>query len=104
MRIPLLVSHSMSSDKTVDTSFNITEYSTTVKINSSAVTGASDYIAQLQIQGQNRTEVFYPASGTEAAKALFRSGEHKSPRPELILNEGFDTKQTIELNCIYFGE
>ncbi len=104
LRIPLLVSHSMSADKTIDTAFNITEYSTTVKINGSAVTGASDYIAQLQIQGQNRTEVFYPASGTEGAKALFRSGEHKSPRPELVLNEGFDTKQSIELKCLYFGE
>ncbi|MGI6393861.1 MAG: hypothetical protein ACOX2F_03900 [bacterium] len=102
VRVPLLLSHSMSSDKVADIPVKLTDYSSVVKLNGSPVAGASDHIAQLIIPGQNRTELFYPASGE--AKALFKSGEHKSPAPELALNDGFDTKQTIKLECIYFGE
>lgn len=104
LRIPLLVSHSMGSDTTVNFALKLTEYSTSVKLNGGNVTGASGHIANLRIQGQNRTEVFYPASGTESVKAIFKSGEHKSPGPEIILNDGFDTKQAVQLECLYFGE
>ena len=94
----------MGSDTTVNFALKLTEYSTSVKLNGGNVTGASGHIANLRIQGQNRTEVFYPASGTESVKAIFKSGEHKSPGPEIILNEGFDTKQAVQLECLYFGE
>lgn len=104
LRVPLLLSHSMVSDTTVNYSFNLTEYSTSVKLNGSDIKGASDHIAQLKIQGQNRTEIFYPADGKGSVKAMFKSGEHKSPGPEIILNDGFDTLQAIELECLYFGE
>jgi hypothetical protein len=59
-------------------------------------------LAVLRIQGQNRTEVFYSPTGE--TKAFYKAGEHKSPMPEIILNDGFDTLQAVELDCLYFGE
>lgn len=105
-RVPLISAYPLSSDKTVtdtDVMVKLTPFVTAVTLNGKAVSGATDHIAMFKISGSSKTEIYYPAAGTEV-KGIFKSGEHKTPRPELNLNDGFDTKQSIELDCLYLGE
>ncbi|HRZ80239.1 MAG TPA: hypothetical protein P5044_09535, partial [bacterium] len=105
-RVPLISAYPLSSDKTVtdtDVMVKLTPFVTAVTLNGKAVSGATDHIAMFKVSGSSKTEIYYPAAGTEA-KGIFKSGEHKTPRPELDLNDGFDTKQSIELDCLYLGE
>lgn len=103
MRIPLLASHNMGSDTNIEIPLKLTDYTTSIKLNGKEIAGASDYTAVFKISGQNRTEIFYSPTGSET-KAYYKTGEHKSPIPEIVLNDGFDTLQAIELDCLYFGE
>ena len=100
-RIPLLSSHNMTSGTTVGNDLTLIDFSLSVKLNGKAVT-ASDYAAKLRLQGTYQTEIFCPAEGSVGA--FMPKREYKTPAPELYLNEGFDTKQGISLNCLYFGE
>ena len=100
-RIPLLSSHNMTSGTTVKNDLTLIDFNLAVKLNGNAVK-ASDYAAKLRIQGSNSSEIYCPAEGSVGA--FFKKGEYKTPVPELYLNEGFDTKQGIALDCIYFGE
>ena len=100
-RIPLLSSHNMTSGTTVKNDLTLIDFNMSVKLNGNAVK-ASDYAAKLRIQGSNSSEIYCPAESSVGA--FFKKGEYKTPTPELYLNEGFDTKQGIALDCIYFGE
>ena len=100
-RIPLLSSHNMTSGATIKNDLTLIDFNLAVKLNGKAVT-ASDYAAKFRLQGTNSSEIYCPAEGSVGA--VFKKGEYKTPAPELYLNEGFDTKQGIALNCIYFGE
>ena len=100
-RIRLLSSHNMASGTTVKDDLTLVEADLSVKLNGKAVT-ASDYAAKLRIQGTNSSEIYCPASSD--VKFVVKKGEYKSPAPELSLNEGFDAKHDIPLNCLYFGE
>lgn len=100
-RIPLLSSHNMTSGTTVKNDLTLIDFSMSVKLNGKAVT-ASDYAAKLRVQGNSQSEIFLPAEGSVGA--FMPKREYKTPAPELYLNEGFDTKQGISLNCLYFGE
>ena len=100
-RVPLLSSHNMTSGTAVKNDLTLIDFSMSVKLNGKAVS-ASDYAAKLRIQGTYQSEIFCPAEGSAAA--FMPKREYKTPAPELYLNEGFDTKQGISLNCLYFGE
>lgn len=100
-RIPLLSSHNMTSGVTVKNDLSLIDFNLAVKLNGKAVE-ASNYAAKFRIQGTNSSEIYCPAEGSVGA--FFKKGEYKTPAPELYLNEGFDTKQGIALDCIYFGE
>ena len=100
-RIPLLASHNMTSGTTVSNDLTLIDFSMSVKLNGKAVS-ASDYAAKFRLQGTYQTEIFCPAEGSVGA--FMPKREYKTPAPELYLNDGFDTKQGIALNCIYFGE
>jgi hypothetical protein len=100
-RVPLLSSHNMTSGTTVKNDLTLIDFNMSVKLNGKAVK-ASEYAAKLRLQGSNSSEIYCPAEGSVGA--FFKKGEYKTPAPELYLNEGFDTKQGIALDCIYFGE
>ena len=100
-RIPLLSSHNMTSGATIKNDLTLIDFNLAVKLNGKAVT-ASNYAAKFRLQGTNSSEIYCPAEGSVGA--VFKKGEYKTPAPELYLNEGFDTKQGIAINCIYFGE
>ena len=100
-RIPLLSSHNMTSGTTVKNDISLIGFSLAVKLNGNVVK-ASDYAAKFRMQGTYSTEIYCP--GEDSVKAFFRKGEYKTPAPELYLNEGFDAKHEIPLNCLYFGE
>ena len=100
-RVPLLSSHNMTSGTTVKNDLTLIDFNMSVKLNGKAVK-ASEYAAKLRLQGSNSSEIYCPAEGSVGA--FFIKGEYKTPAPELYLNEGFDTKQGIALDCIYFGE
>jgi len=103
-RIPLVSAFSLTSDTTLkDQVLSFVPFSTSVTLNGKAVSDAADYIAMLNISGNNKIQIYYPADGI-ATNAMFKSGEQESPRPEIKLNDGFDTKQNIKLDCLYFGE
>ena len=100
-RIPLLNSYNMTSGTTVNNDLTLIDFSISVKLNGKAVK-ASDYAAKFRLQGTNSSEIYCPAE--VSVGAFFKKGEYTTPTPELYLNDGFDTKQGIALNCIYFGE
>lgn len=100
-RIPLLSSHNMTSGMTVKNDLTLIDFSMSVKLNGKAVS-AADYAAKFRLQGTYQSEIFLPAESSVGA--FLPKREYKTPVPELYLNEGFDTKQSISLNCLYFGE
>ncbi len=102
-RTVMLAGHQMTSDKTPEVYVNLTPFKTILTLNGKKISGTSEYQAMMKISGNNKTELYYPADGT-AINAMFKSGEHKTPLPEIDLNDGFDTKQEIEFDCIYLSE
>ena len=102
-RTVLLAGHQMTSDKTPEVYVDMTPFKTILTLNGKKISGTSEYQAMMKISGNNKTELYYPADGT-AINAMFKSGEHKTPNPEIVLNDGFDTKQSIEFDCIYLAE
>jgi len=102
-RTVLLAGHQMTSDKTAEIPVDMTPFKTILTLNGKKISGTTEYQAMMKISGNNKTELYFPSSGS-AINAMFKSGEHKSPSPEIILNDGFDTKQAIEFDCIYLSE
>lgn len=102
-RTVLLAGHQMNSDKVPDVFINMTPFKTVLTLNGKKISGTSEYQAVMKISGNNKTELFYPADGT-SINAMIKSGEHKTPNPELNLNDGFDTKQAISFDCVYLAE
>ena len=100
-RIRLLSSHNMTSGTIVKDDLALVKSAVSVKLNGNNVK-ASDYAAKLKIQGVNSSGIYCPAEA--AVTAFFKKGEYKNPAPELYLNEGFEAKHDIPLNCLYFGE
>lgn len=100
-RIRLLASHNMMSGTTVRDDLTLVRSDISVKLNGNNVK-ASGYAAKLKIQGSNSSEVYLPAESS--VSAFFKKGEYKSPTPEVYLNDGFEAKHEIPLNCLYFGE
>ena len=100
-RIPILSSYNMTSGTTIENDLTLIGFSMSVKLNGNAVS-ASDYAAKFRLQGTNSSEIYCPAEGPVGA--FMQKREYKTPAPELYLNDGFDTKQAVALNCIYFGE
>lgn len=100
-RVPVLASHNMASGTVISNDLTLIDFSMSVKLNGKAVS-ASEYAAKFRLQGTYQTEIFCPAEGSVGA--FMPKREYKTPAPELYLNEGFDTKQAVSLNCIYFGE
>ncbi len=101
VRMPMLLGEQISSDTLLDMPLFLVPFTTTISVNGEPVTGASDYVAAFKIPGQNRTEIYYPSTEGNKAEAVLKKGEHRSPRPEITLNDGFDTKQSIQTECIY---
>ena len=102
-RTVILAGHQMTSDKSAIIPIDMTPFKTILTLNGKKISGTTEYQAMFKISGNNKTELYYPTSGA-AINAMFKSGEHKSPSPEIILNDGFDTKQAIEFDCIYLAE
>lgn len=102
-RTVLLAGHQMTSDKTAEIPVSLTPFKAKITLNGTKITGTSEYQAMMKISGSNKTELYFPADGS-AINAMFKSGEHKTPSPEINLNDGFDTKQEIEFDCIYLAE
>lgn len=102
-RTALLAGHQMTSDTAAEIPVNMTPFKTILTLNGKKISGTTEYQAMFKILGNNKTELYYPSSGS-AINAMFKSGEHKSPNPEIVLNDGFDTKQAITFGCIYLSE
>ena len=100
-RIKLLSSYNMTSGITVKDPLTLIETDISVKLNGKAV-AASNYAAKLKIQGNNPSEIYFPSENSVGA--VFKKGEYKTPSPELYLNDGFEAKHDIALDCLYFGE
>ena len=101
LRMPMLLGQQILSDTNLDMPLSLVPFTTSITLNGKAVTGATDFVAALRIPGQNRTEIYYPPDGDNKTDALLKKGEHRTPRPEIMLNDGFNTKQSIQTNCIY---
>jgi len=102
-RSVLLAAHQMTSDKTAEVPIDLTPFKTIITLNGTKIAGTTEYQAIMKISGSNKTELYYPSTGA-SINAMFKSGEHKSPLPEILLNDGFDTKQEIAIECIYLAE
>ena len=100
-RIPLLSSHNMTSGAVIRNDLSLVNFNLSVKLNGNAV-NAAEYAAKFRLKGTYTTEIFMPADASVGAFMLKR--EYKTPTPELYLNEGFDTQQNVELDCLYLGE
>jgi hypothetical protein len=101
LRMPMLLGQQILSDTSLDMPLSLISFTTSITLNGKPITGATDFVATLKIPGQNRTEIHYPSTEGNTADAMLKKGEHKSPRPEITLNDGFDTKQNIQTECIY---
>lgn len=101
-RVPVITSQNMTSGLALTNDLTLVGFKTSVKLNGEKISDVSDYAAKFRMQGSNASEIYYPAK--ESVSAFFKKGEYKTPAPELFLNEGFDTKQSIAMDCIYFGE
>jgi len=100
-RIPLLKSHKLTSGTTAKNDLTLVAADMSLKLNGEAVK-ASEYAAMFKLRGNYTAEIYCPANGSVGI--IFPKGEYKNPVPELVLHEGFGTKQDIALPCVYFGE
>ena len=100
LTLPLLNKYSMDSNKSVTTDLTLVDFSVSVKLNGKNVS-ASKYAAELEFSGNSKekAKIFCPA--TSAVKVFLPEKEY---RPEVSLNEGFGTKQEIEVPCVYFDK
>jgi hypothetical protein len=101
LRMPMVIGEQIVSDTNLNMPLALSSFTTTIKVNGEPVKGASSFVGALKIPGQNRAEIYYPSKEGNKANAMLKKGEHKTPRPEITLNDGFDTKQNIQTNCIY---
>ncbi|HOW52268.1 MAG TPA: hypothetical protein PLV42_09530 [bacterium] len=91
----------VSTDTTAEKELAVVAFTGDLTANGAAVTGAATARGFIEISGDTRAKVFFPASGTQAARFLLSPGEYGTPNPQLTLDGGFDLMQKITAPCIF---
>lgn len=105
-RFPVAEIPGLTADSSIDTAFDLTGFSAALQADAADMSDATDYrgILNMELSGKNKIAAYFPSKGTETAVLFAVPGDYKSPVPSIMLNEGFDIKQEINIDCIHVGK
>jgi hypothetical protein len=98
---PLYSVKNMKADVTVEADIPAIPFTTQLTVDGKPMKDATEWRGKLEFGSESFYLIKYPHKGTTTAKGFALPGEYDVPTPTVYLNDGFDAKEKLRLECIF---